>query len=434
MRTLSHLLRTTILAAVAASLLLGQAQKNWKDTAEFELYSQISKATAPDQQLQLLNQWKEKYPDSEFKLERAKIYVVAYNRKNDPAGLYGAAKDLLAIDPKALEGLYFINLLTVSMNKNDAESLETGVKAANGLLSILDTAFDQSKRAAGVTEAQFKQQRNDTEVLAIKTLGWVDWQKKNYKDAEKQFAKALELAPGNAEMSYFLGMMIALQKDPKRQAEALWHFARAGYLDGPGALDPTRKAQVASYFNRSYTTYAGDDKKEMSEIIEKAKANVLPPAGFDIESKDVRIAKNAEKFKAENPMLYQFMEIKKALQAADGEAYWGNLKDAELPTFKGKLVSTKPEVNPKEIVLAVESADQPEVTLVLEKALRGKAEPGIEIEFTGVAKEYTKEPYSLKLEVENEKLKGWPAQAAPAKGTKTPAKKAAPAAKKTAKK
>jgi tetratricopeptide (TPR) repeat protein len=423
-----------ILAAVAASLLLGQAQKNWKDTAEFELYSQISKATAPDQQLQLLNQWKEKYPDSEFKLERAKIYIVAYNRKNDPAGLYAAAKELLAIDPKALEGLYFINLLTVSMNKNDAESLELAVKAAHGLLSILDSAFDPSKRAAGMTEEQFKQQRLDTEVLAIKTLGWVEWQRKNYKESEKHFVKALEIAPGNAEMSYFLGMVIALQKDPKRQAEALWHFARAGYLDGPGALDPTRKAQVASYFNRSYTTYAGDDKKEMAEIIEKAKANVFPPTGFDIESKDVRMAKNAEKFKAENPMLYQFMEIRKALQAADGEAYWSNLKDAELPAFKGKLVSAKPEVNPKELVLAVETADQPEVTLVLEKPLRGKAEPGTEIEFTGVAKEYTKEPYSLKLEVENGKLKGWPAQAAPAKAAKPAVKKAAPAAKKSAKK
>lgn len=434
MRTLSHLLRTMILAAVAASLLLGQAQKNWKDTAEFELYSQISKATAPDQQLQLLNQWKEKYPDSEFKLERAKIYIVAYNRKNDPAGLYAAAKELLAIDPKALEGLYFINLLTVSMNKNDAESLELAVKAAHGLLSILDSAFDPSKRAAGMTEEQFKQQRLDTEVLAIKTLGWVEWQRKNYKESEKHFVKALEIAPGNAEMSYFLGMVIALQKDPKRQAEALWHFARAGYLDGPGALDPTRKAQVASYFNRSYTTYAGDDKKEMAEIIEKAKANVFPPTGFDIESKDVRMAKNAEKFKAENPMLYQFMEIRKALQAADGEAYWSNLKDAELPAFKGKLVSAKPEVNPKELVLAVETADQPEVTLVLEKPLRGKAEPGTEIEFTGVAKEYTKEPYSLKLEVENGKLKGWPAQAAPAKAAKPAVKKAAPAAKKSAKK
>jgi tetratricopeptide (TPR) repeat protein len=434
MKFLSQTLRKLVLGAVAAGMLIAQGQKNWKDQAEFDLYTSVTKAATPDQQVQLLNQWKEKYPESDFKLIRAQMYIITYNRKNDPVGLYGAAKDLLALDPKNFEALYFLSLLTVSMNKTDAESLETGVKAANGLLSVLDTAFDPGKRQANVTEAQFKQQRTDTEVLAIKTLGWVEWQKKNYKEAEKHFTKALELAPGNAEMSYFLGTVIALQKDPKRQAEALWHFARAGYLDGPGALDATRKSQVAGYFNRVYTAFAGDDKKEMSEIIEKAKANVLPPAGFEIESKDVRMAKNAEKFKAENPMLYQYMEIKKALQAADGEAYWGNLKDAELPTFKGKLVSTKPEVNPKEIVLAVETADQPEVTLVLEKALRGKAEPGTEIEFTGVAKEYTKDPYSLKLEVENEKLKGWPAQAAPAKGTKAPVKKAGPAAKKSAKK
>ncbi|MFN9431043.1 MAG: hypothetical protein ACK6DX_12960 [Acidobacteriota bacterium] len=318
------------------------------------------------------------------------------------------------------------------MNKNDAEGLDAGAKAANGLIGILDATYDAGKKPAGTTDAQWKQQRNDIEVQAVKTLGWVEWQKKNYPGAEQQFVKALGINAGNAEMSYFLGTVIALQKDPKRQAEAMWHFARAGNLDGPGALDAARKTQVSKYFERVYTSFAGDDKKEMAEVISRATTNVMPPADFKIKSKEEKMAENAEKFKSENPMLYQYMEIKKALlDAAGGAAYWDSLKDAELPTFKGKLVSTKPETNPKELVLAVESADQPEVTLVLEKPLRGKADPGTEIEFTGVAKEYTKEPYGLKLEVDNEKLKGWPVQA-PA--PKAPAKKSAPAAKKGAKK
>lgn len=413
--------------------LYSQAQKNWKDQAEYDLYVSISKATSPDQQLQLLNQWKEKYPESEYKLERAQAYLVIYNKKNDAAGLYTACKDLLALDPKSFQALYFVTLLTVSMNKNDAEGLDAGIKAANGLIGTLDATYDQSKKPAGTTDAQWKQQRSDIEVQAIKTLGWVEWQKKNYTGAEQQFTKALGISPGNAEMSYFLGTVIALQKDPKRQAEAMWHFARAGNLEGPGALDAARKTQVAKYFERVFTAFAGDDKKEMGEIIEKAKANTMPPPDFKIKSKEEKMAENAEKFKSENPMLFQFMEIKKALlDAAGGAAYWDNLKDAELPTFKGKLVSTKPETNPKELVVAVESADQPEVTLVLEKALRGKADVGTEIEFTGVAKEYTKEPYSLKLEVENEKLKGWPVQAPAAKAPA--AKKPGAAAKKPAKK
>ncbi len=438
MRLIPQPLRKFVLGGVMSAMLLStgnvysQAQKNWKDQAEYDLYVSITKATAPDQQLQLLNQWKEKYPESEYKLERAQTYLIIYQKKNDPAGLYTSCKDLLSLDPKSFQALYFITLLTVSMNKNDAEGLDAGTKAANGLIGILDTTYDAGKKPAATSDAQWKQQRNDIEVQAIKTLGWVEWQKKNYTGAEQQFVKALGINPGNAEMSYFLGTVIALQKDPKRQAEAMWHFARAGNLDGAGALDAARKTQVGKYFERVYTSFAGDDKKEMGEVISRATANVMPPADFKIKSKEEKMAENAEKFKSENPMLYQYMEIKKALlDAAGGAAYWDSLKDAELPTFKGKLVSTKPETNPKELVLAVESADQPEVTIVLEKPLRGKADPGTEIEFTGVAKEYTKDPYGLKLEVENEKLKGWPVQA-PA--PKAPAKKAAPAAKKGVKK
>lgn len=441
MRLFTQTIRKIVLGGVFAGILLSsaalfaQAQKNWKDQAEYDLYLQITKATAPDQQLQLLTQWKEKYPESDYKLERAQTFLVVYSKKNDAAGLYKACNELLALDPKSFQSLYFLTLLTVSMDRKDAESLETGIKSANGLISALDATYEPSKKPAATTEEQWKQQRNDIEVQALKTLGWVEWQKKKYTDAEKYFVKALTLSPGNAEMSYFLGTVIALQKDPKRQAEAMWHFARAGHLDGPGALDAARKAQVAKYFERVYTSFAGDDKKEMTEIIDKAKASVMPPPDFKIKSKEEKMGENLEKFKSENPMLYQYLEIKKALKAADGDTYWGNLKDAELPTFKGKLVSMKPETNPKEIVLAVETADQPEVTLVFEKALRGKADVGTEIEFTGVAKEFTKEPYTLKLEVENEKLKGWPAQG-PA--PKAPAvKKAAPkagVAKKTVKK
>jgi tetratricopeptide (TPR) repeat protein len=433
----THSIRKFVLGSVLAGALLSsaQTQKNWKDQAEYDLYMQIMKATVPDQQLQMLNQWSEKYPESEYKLERAQTYLVIYSKKNDPAGLYGSCKNLLALDPKSFQALYFLTLLTVSLSKTDAESLDTGIRSANGLMSALDATYDLSKKPATTTEAQWKQSRIDIEAQAIKTLGWVEWQKKNYPAAEKHFLKALELTPGNAELSYFLGTMIALQKDPKRQAAALWHFARAGNLEGPGALDATRKVQVAKYFERVFTSFAGDDKKDMNEVIEKAKANVMPPADFTIKSKEEKMLENAEKFKSENPMLYQYMEIKKALVAADGDAYWGNLKDAELPAFKGKLVSAKPETNPKEIVVAVETADQPEVTLVLEKPLRGKADAGTEIEFVGVAKEFTKSPFTMKLEVENEKLRGWPAAVAPVKSPKAaPAKKAGAPAKKAAKK
>ena len=54
----------------------------------------------------------------------------------------------------------------------------------------------------------------------------------------------------------------------------------------------------------------------------------------------------------------------------------------------------------------------------------GKADPGIEIEFTGVAKEFAKEPFMVTFEVEKAKLTGWPVKdtAPKAAPKKAPAK------------
>jgi hypothetical protein len=89
--------------------------------------------------------------------------------------------------------------------------------------------------------------------------------------------------------------------------------------------------------------------------------------------------------------------------------------------FKGYLISMKPAANPKELVIGITDATTPEVTLKLDTPLKGKADPGQEIAFSGIASAFTKEPFNLTFDVEKANLEGWPAQAAPA-----PVKKAAP--------
>ena len=55
----------------------------------------------------------------------------------------------------------------------------------------------------------------------------------------------------------------------------------------------------------------------------------------------------------------------------------------------------------------------------------GKAEPGAEIEFEGVASGFTKEPFTVTFDVEGrDKIGGWPA-AAPARKAPAGKKKAA---------
>src|SRR5262249_42669887 len=127
----------------------------------------------------------------------------------------------------------------------------------------------------------------------------------------------------------------------------------------------------------------------------------------------------------DNPQLALWKTIKDALLAENGAQYWESLKGTAPPKMRGKLVSHKPALRPKELVLSIDE-EKPQVTLKLENPLPGKAEPGTELQFQGVPEEFTKEPFMLTFSVDSkDKIEGWPAQAAP------PAKKA-PVSKKSA--
>jgi len=66
-----------------------------------------------------------------------------------------------------------------------------------------------------------------------------------------------------------------------------------------------------------------------------------------------------------------------------------------------------PETKPKQIVLALEQPNVPDVTLELSEALPGKMEPGEELQFEGVAKSYIRQPFMLVFETDPEKIAGW---------------------------
>jgi hypothetical protein len=76
--------------AVSGILLVATAmaqQPKVKDQGEYDLYNGVLQAqNDPNKQLQLLNTWKEKYPDSEFKQVRADLFVRDYLALNQPEG------------------------------------------------------------------------------------------------------------------------------------------------------------------------------------------------------------------------------------------------------------------------------------------------------------------------------------------------------------
>jgi hypothetical protein len=90
-----------------------------------------------------------------------------------------------------------------------------------------------------------------------------------------------------------------------------------------------------------------------------------------------------------------------------------NMKDAQLPTLKGKVIKLEPELKPKTLVLALEDGTTPDATLKFEMALPGKVDPGTELSFEGVPESYTASPYMVVFNVEPDKLHGWTGKNAP---------------------
>src|SRR5262249_21888791 len=124
-------LSATILALSAIGVAL--AEKKVKDQGEFDLYTNSTKTTDAAKRLAVLNSWKEKYPDTDFKEERLMIYLTTYQQLNQPAKMIETSKEILAINPKSVNALMWLAYFTQTQTPT-ADSLATGEKAAQGLL------------------------------------------------------------------------------------------------------------------------------------------------------------------------------------------------------------------------------------------------------------------------------------------------------------
>ena len=222
--------------------------------------------------------------------------------------------------------------------------------------------------------------------------------------------KTLQSDPTNSQAAYMLaGVLLAQQKEhPEKMPLALFEYARAASYEGPGALDANTRKSIDGFLGKAYNTYHGSPMG-LDQVKMLAKASALPPADYKLKS-TVELAEekakaDEEKAKA-NPMLALWETIKGQLVGDNGPAYFdSSVKDAALPggangvmKFNGKLVSATPETRPKEITVAI-GGDAPNATLKLDEPLPGKMDPGGDIAFSGVAKEFTKDPYMLTFEV-----------------------------------
>jgi len=445
------LLKKTLVTIVAiAALALGlaaQEKKNWKDMAEYDLFVSIQKDTNATTRLSNLDKWKSAYPQSEYADVRLQAYLITYQQLMKHREAFDIAVEILKADPNnqasLQEILGYIRALVpqqpnAPLSPQNKTDLDTAAKTSAYVLSNIDTVYAADKKPQGVTDAQWSQAKPAMKNFAQWTIGWIAMVEKDTPKAESELSKTLEMDPTNAMASQQLaGILLAQQKEhPDKTPLALFEYARVATYDGPNALPADQRQKLDAFLTKAYTTFHGS-AQGLDQLKAMAKTNAVPPAGFKIDSVvDIANKKAAEEDAAAkaNPMLALWRSIKMELTGDNGPAYFeSSVKDAALPgtvvpgvtKFKGKLISTTPETRPKELKLAIESPEVADVTLKLEEPLPGKMDPGGEIEFSGTAKAYTKEPFMLTFEVEKEDISGWTGKG-PAGAGRAGGKKAAP--------
>lgn len=408
-------------------VLYGQ-EKKVKDQAEYDLIQAIQKEPDAKKRVDLVQQWKDKYPTSDFKNERLQAMVAAQQAAQNAPGMRDAALELIKEDPKNIQGYMFVNLLTLSMQDKSEAALANSEKAAQGMLDGLATFV----KPAQVTDAQWEAEKKNQQLTALKCLAYVKMTRNDYVGAEEQYLNILKIAPNLADVSLNAATAVLRQKKEERQATAMFHYARAATFAGQGALPDAAKAQALSFFKKNYVILRENETK-MDEFLALTKDSAIPPADLKIESQSAQLDRELEDLKKVNPQLALWITVKKELVGAGGDAYFKeNVLGTGLPKLKGKVISHTPALRPTKVVVGLENDKDGEMTLVFAPGLPGKADPGTEIEFEGgVPKAFAKDPFNLTVAVEGSAVTGWPV-AVPAAKPAVPVRPrvAAPAPKK----
>jgi hypothetical protein len=396
------------------------AKKDWKGQEEYNLFQAYQKADAKGK-IEALDKWKAAFATSDFAEEREEQYLFVYQQLNMSREAFDKAAEILKTRPNHFYSLSAIERLVYALPPPPKPAdLDTAERVSKYLLGNADAVFAASNKPSDVKDADWTTYKPAMKNAAQATLAWVYVQRKDHPKAETELAKYLQLDPTQAQTSLTLGgeLLAQNQEHPEKLPLGLYQFARAASYDGPNALPMPARKQALDYLTKTYTTYHGS-KEGLDSLLAQAKNSPFPPAGFSIESaRDIAAKKAAaeEDFVKAHPDLGLWQTaVKDPLTKDGGEAYFeSTMKGALLPggansvqKFKGKIVSMTPETKPKQVVLALEQPGVPDVTLELSEALPGKMEAGEELQFEGVAKAYTRQPFMVVFETEPDKIVGW---------------------------
>jgi hypothetical protein len=415
-------MRTIILTLVAALAVATaqEKQKTPKDEAEAKLINQVASEKDPNKILAGLDEWVQKYPNSDWKDGWPMMYVNVYEQAGKLHEGFAKANEILAGKPDDFQASTAALRIGAQIKDPSPAELDMLEKDADMVMRDADKIFAESSKPQGVTDANWAKVKPywvpQARVIMITTF------KARRDDAvleSKLKEKAAEF-PNDPNFDIELAKLYLTQikGNPQKQPLVLFYYARAAQTEGPDAAPAAQKQQFMAFFNKNYKLYHGSDGGA-SDVLAAAKANPVAPGDFRIDS-TVDIAKQQEAAQAaadaKDPAMAKWRVLKEGLTGDTAAAFADSAKDAEFPgkddagnalTWKAKIVKLTPPNRPKTLVVSVQNPEGDVTLNVSDGPLPGKMEAGEEIQIDGVFKSFTPSPYMVTLEVTKDQIQGW---------------------------
>ncbi len=270
-----RLLRGFLLVAfcVAAS----QPLKQYQDRREYDLAARIRKESDPERRLALALEWRKEYARSAFSQEQFYFIITAEQALGRGREMLRTAREMRDDDPRGL-GNYWIALITVNLRNTRPQALAEGERAARELLRNLPITYAPGYRPSAVTMAVWNTEKERSAIVAHRTLGWISLCRQQWRAAGREFTIVLRGDPDDAEASYWLATSIVGQRDPATQDLALYYYARALAVSGPGELTPQARERVKTFLDHAYEVRHGTSEG-LNDLIHQAKDGPFPSSG-----------------------------------------------------------------------------------------------------------------------------------------------------------
>lgn len=405
--------RVGMVLAVALCLILGsssslhaQATAAGQDSkappytlVEYNAEQACAAEKVPATQVKCLDDFVAKYPNSALLIYVYPLYVNAYNQLKNPEKVIDYADKTVAlgekVEPVVRYQVLYARALAYATLKPDAQA--AGAAKAREAALGGKKALDEVKKPDGVTDDDFKKQKQQPMILFNYTCGTAAMAAKDYAGAVECYKAVLGLNPDDLTTNYNLGKAY-MAMTPPQWMDAFWYFARA--VTSKSATQ-AQSNQVKKYLRSQMANYQGGNvcdsltDGELNELLQLASSSADRPSSYSLPS-----ATDISAIQKDMTIASVFTDLKAG--GDKSKLTWLAACGLEFPEVPGKVIEVAPG---DPIVLKIafvtsdaefDAATTPNMDVkVVGQPEAVRVEKDSAVHFTGTLVAYDPEPFFL---------------------------------------